>query len=612
MQIFMTYGMVIAGSVIMLINIIMYIRFERKLISRWKLTSDGRLLRIPILLLVLFLVGYIFVGVFGRPDLVMAGILFGGSVFVAVILFFMSRLTQRIEETEELQVSLQAAEQASKAKTTFLSNMSHDIRTPLNAIIGYSNLAEKEELTLPQARGYMKRIRNAGRHLLELINDVLEMSRIESGKIELEEKQTDLREIVSGMEELFTAQMEEKKITYTVTAENLTDPIVISDPLRMDRILLNLISNACKFTPEGGSVSVTLTQVDRREVGGSCSRTKENGAANSMPETAMGRTAPDRVKKSSDEETGTVNNMPGFATDRTVLDRMKNSLKEETKAERCDVYEWKVRDTGIGMTPEFAAKVFDAFERERTSTVSGIQGTGLGMAITKQIVDLMGGTIEVDTAPGEGTTFTVRLKLPVCGEAGQEQGMVSEANELGEGSVPGERSASEQSSVSRQAGIPRESSVYRDCTTESNACDEKNALKNVSASAGFSGRRVLLVEDIEVNREIAGVLLEDMGFVVDSAVNGREAVEKVQQAAAGYYDAVLMDIQMPVLDGYGATTEIRALDDPAKASIPIIAMTANAFQEDKKKAEETGMNGHIAKPLDPAKMRDVLTEVLGK
>ena len=427
MQTFMTYGMVIAGSVIMLINIIMYIRFERKLISRWKLTSDGRLLRIPILLLVLFLVGYIFVGVFGRPDLVMAGILFGGSVFVAVILFFMSLLTQRIEETEELQVSLQAAEQASKAKTTFLSNMSHDIRTPLNAIIGYSNLAEKEELTLPQARGYMKKIRNAGRHLLELINDVLEMSRIESGKIELEEKQTDLREIVSGMEELFTAQMEEKKITYTVTAENLTDPVVISDPLRMDRILLNLISNACKFTPEGGSVSVTLTQLGGEEV------------------------------------------------ERTVSDRAKKSPDEETGAERYAVYEWKVRDTGIGMTPEFAAKVFDAFERERTSTVSGIQGTGLGMAITKQIVDLMGGTIEVDTAPGEGTTFTVRLKLPVCGEAGQEQGMVSEANELGEGSVPGERSASEQSSVSRQAGIPRESSVYRDCTTESNACDEKNA-----------------------------------------------------------------------------------------------------------------------------------------
>ncbi|MBO5521331.1 MAG: response regulator [Eubacterium sp.] len=564
MQTFMTYGMVIAGSVIMLINIIMYIRFERKLISRWKLTSDGRLLRIPILLLVLFLVGYIFVGVFGRPDLVMAGILFGGSVFVAVILFFMSLLTQRIEETEELQVSLQAAEQASKAKTTFLSNMSHDIRTPLNAIIGYSNLAEKEELTLPQARGYMKKIRNAGRHLLELINDVLEMSRIESGKIELEEKQTDLREIVSGMEELFTAQMEEKKITYTVTAENLTDPVVISDPLRMDRILLNLISNACKFTPEGGSVSVTLTQLGGEEV------------------------------------------------ERTVSDRAKKSPDEETGAERYAVYEWKVRDTGIGMTPEFAAKVFDAFERERTSTVSGIQGTGLGMAITKQIVDLMGGTIEVDTAPGEGTTFTVRLKLPVCGEAGQEQGMVSEANELGEGSVPGERSASEQSSVSRQAGIPRESSVYRDCTTESNACDEKNTPKNASVSAGFSGRRVLLVEDIEVNREIAGVLLEDMGFVVESAVNGREAVEKVQQAAAGYYDAVLMDIQMPVLDGYGATTEIRALADPAKASIPIIAMTANAFQEDKKKAEETGMNGHIAKPLDPAKMRDVLTEVLGK
>ena len=548
MQTFMTYGMVIAGSVIMLINIIMYIRYERKLISRWKLTSDGRLLRIPILLLVLFLAGYIFVGVFGRPDLVMAGILFGGSVFVAVILLFMRRLTQRIEETEELQVSLQAAEQASKAKTTFLSNMSHDIRTPLNAIIGYSNLAEKEDLTLPQARGYMKRIRNAGCHLLELINDVLEMSRIESGKIELEEKETDLREIASGMEELFAAQMEEKKIRYTVETRNLADPVVVSDPLRMNRVLLNLISNACKFTPEGGSVTVTLTQLGGGSTGKPCGCPKE------------------------------AESTVGLTDDRKIH----------------AAYEWKVADTGIGMTPEFAEKVFDAFERERTSTVSGIQGTGLGMAITKQIVDLMGGMIEVDTAPGKGTAFTVRMKLPVCPKAEEQHVSENEISGYGRGKTENTGTEHDQEVAESQ---------FRETGWEISG-------KQASPTR-FCGQRVLLVEDIEVNREIAGILLEDMGLAVEYAVEGREAVEKVQQAAAGYYDAVLMDIQMPVLDGYGATTKIRALADPAKASIPIIAMTANAFQEDKKKAEETGMNGHIAKPLDPAKMRDVLTKVFG-
>ena len=507
MQNILIYGMVIAGSVIMLVNIIQYIRYRRKLIKQWKLDRDGRFLRIPIVLLVLFLLGYIFVGAFGKPDVVMAGILFGGSIFVFVILLFMQRITKQIQETEDLRVSLQAAEQANKSKTSFLFNMSHDIRTPLNAVIGYSMVSEKEDLTLEQARGYLKKIHNAGRHLLDLINDVLEMSRIESGKMELDETDTDLNNILDDMRDLFTSQMKERQINYTVRTEGLQDPQVICDQVRLNRVLLNLISNACKFTPESGSVDVCLVQLGGGTTGKPC------GCG---------------------------------GTDNTREERLYG------------VYEFRVSDTGIGMTQEFAEKVFEPFEREQTSTVSGIQGTGLGMTITKQIVDMMKGMILVDTAPGKGTVFTVRLKLKISGSPAHTAETVTD---------PGQELAE------------------------------------------FCGRRVLLAEDVEVNREIAGILLSDMGLQVEYAADGKEAVEKVKQSRKGYYDAVLMDIQMPVMDGYEAARQIRALRDPDQASVPVIAMTANAFAEDRKKAKESGMAGHIAKPLDPGQMKSVLRHV---
>ena len=402
---------------------------------------------------------------------------------------------QLAEQQRSLEEALEQARSANSAKSTFLFNMSHDIRTPMNAIIGYTNLAKRESNSPEDMREYLEKIEASSQHLLALINDVLEMSRIESGKMELELSEVDLQRTLAEVRDMFATQMQTKRIDFTVDASDLRDRCVLCDKNRLNRVLLNLLSNAYKFTPEGGSVAVALRQTD------------------DAPE--------------------------GFGA-----------------------YELRVKDSGIGMTPEFAAKVFEAFERERTSTVSGIQGTGLGMSITKSIIDLMDGTIEVNTAPGQGTEFVVRVKFELV--------------------------------------------------TGGDASDEttQEATQGEAAELDFSKMRLLLVEDNEINREIATMILSEAGFMLETAVNGQEAVEKVAVSQSGYFDAILMDVQMPVMNGYEATKAIRALDNSALANIPIVAMTANAFTEDVQAAKEAGMNAHIAKPIDIAKMMETLTEIL--
>ena len=391
----------------------------------------------------------------------------------------------------ELIAAKARAERSSKAKTTFLFNMSHDIRTPMNAIMGYIELSKRESNVPETIQNFLHKIEASSQHLLALINDILEMSRIENGKIELEAAPMNLRRSLAEVHDMFANQMQEKEIQFTLDTSGVKHATVLCDEHRLNRVLLNLISNAYKFTPKGGTVAVTL-------------REPEGG-----PE--------------------------GYGN-----------------------YELSVKDSGIGMTEEFAARVFDAFERERTSTVSGIQGTGLGMAITKSIIDLMKGSIDVITAPGKGTEFLIHLQFPL-GEEREEEPSASPAEE---GNLP------------------------------------------------FIQKRLLLVDDIEVNREIAKMLLEGAGFSVDTANNGKEALEKVAESSPGDYDAVLMDIQMPVMNGHEAAKAIRALPEKALADIPILAMTANAFSEDVQAAKAAGMNGHIAKPIDVPSMMRTLAEVL--
>ena len=421
---------------------------------------------------------------------------------------------EQLERNEELSKALIAAEQASAAKTTFLSNMSHDIRTPMNAIIGYTNLALEDGVEPDVTRDYLQKIEGSGRHLLALINDVLEMSRIESGKMEIIDSPTDLGEVMDDLHSLFATQMQKKHISFEVETEDLTDRTVMCDRNRLNRVLLNLVSNAGKFTPEGGSVGVSLRELS--------------------------------------------------ATPVYYTDGGDRPLKRGT-------YEFKVCDSGIGMSEEFAARVFEAFEREETATVSGIEGTGLGMTIAKSLVDLMGGTISVESARGEGTTFTVRLTFDIPVMADEE---------------------------AEKAGKAAASS------------DEARTAGKTGCRADGSAMRILLVEDIEVNREIATILLQNMGYEVETAENGAAAVERVRSAGPSHYDAILMDIQMPVMDGYEAARQIRSLDDPAIASVPILAVTANAFSEDVRKACDAGMNGHIAKPINADELQHTLARIL--
>ncbi len=402
--------------------------------------------------------------------------------------FVMVELEKRRLVTE-LADALEKANIANQSKTKFLFNMSHDIRTPMNAILGFSMMAEKYIDDKDRALDSLAKLNRAGKHLQRLINDVLDMSRVESGKMAFNLKPHHIPSLLNDTKALFEVEMQKKDIEFTASWD-LEDEVAFLDQLRMEQIELNLISNALKYTPAGGKVSYTITQLG----------------------------------KSRD----------GYAT-----------------------YQGVVKDTGIGMSEEFCLRVFEPFERENTSTVDKIQGTGLGLAITKSLVEQMGGTIVCRSKSGEGTEFifTVTHKI----------GKVED--------------------------LPKK-------------------IERTVSKSDFANKRLLLVEDNELNREIAHDILEEYGFVIETAEDGDIAVDMVKNAALGYYDLILMDIQMPRMDGYEATRQIRRLDDRDLANIPIVAMTANAFEEDVQNALAAGMNAHIAKPIDVPKLLVTLQQVL--
>ena len=404
----------------------------------------------------------------------------------------MSDRTSDRKMNQALSEAVRAAETANRAKSTFLSNMSHDIRTPMNALLGYSELI-KRELTDPKLLDYQEKMEQSGNLLLSIINNVLDMARIESGKVELDEDYVKIRDIYQGIYKIFQAEAEKKgihlKMEYDVKHEH-----VICDETKNKEIFLNLISNAVKYTASGGRVTIRITELD-------CDR--------------------------------------------------KDYVRIRTQ----------VIDTGIGMSEEFLPSLFEAFARERNTTDGKIAGTGLGMPIIKKYIDMMYGTIEVESKQGEGSKFTVTLEYRIA-----------------------------------------DKSYYEQDTEKSSDVDETDRI---------SGKHILLAEDNDLNAEIAQFILEDMGLMVDRVEDGVQCVSRIEQKPAGTYDLILMDIQMPNMDGYRATEMIRGLSDKDKATIPIIAMTANAFEEDRKKALAKGMNGHIAKPVDAEKVEKTICSVLG-
>ena len=525
----------------------------------------------------------------------------------------MSDRTADWKMNQALSEAVRAAETANRAKSTFLSNMSHDIRTPMNAIIGFTTLAVSNIDDKNRVRDYLGKILSSSNHLLSLINDILDMSRIESGKLHLEETEVSLSDVLHDLKTIISGQIHAKQLELYMDAMDITNEDVYCDRTRLNQVLLNLLSNAIKFTPAGGTVSVRLKQ------------------------------------------------FPGL---------QRGS----------ELYEIRVKDNGIGMSQEFVQKLFSPFERERTSTVSRTQGTGLGMAITKNIVDMMGGTIEVQTEQGKGTEFIVRLPFRI--QSGNHRiekiaeleglkalvadddfntcdsvtkmlvkvGMRSEWTLSGKEAVLRARQSMELGDafhayiidwrlpdmngieVTRQIRSlgddtpiiiltaydwsdieveAREAGVTAFCAKPLFMSDIRETLMTVigqsqdepeksilpTAGSDFRGKCILLAEDNELNSEIAVELLNEYGFLVDTAENGAETVEKVKNSKPGDYHLVLMDVQMPVMNGYEATKAIRALDNPALAGITSVAMTANAFDEDRKKALECGMDGFLSKPI---------------
>ena len=390
---------------------------------------------------------------------------------------------------EELRTAYQAAEKANEAKTTFLLNMSHDIRTPMNAIMGYSKLMS-ERITDPEMIHYQEMIEKSSNLLLSIINNVLDMARIENGKMELDENYSKLGDIVSNVCNVFEMEARKKHLTVEHVVE-VEHTQVICDSTKMQEIITNIVSNAIKYTPPGGTIKIVTKELPCQQ--------------------------------------------DGYANIQTV-----------------------VEDTGIGISKEFLPQLFDSFSRERDSTSAKVVGSGLGMAIVKSLVELMGGTIDVESELGKGTKFVVTVPHKIA-----------------------------------------DAEYY-----------EKNTLAESADSENFAGKHILLAEDNELNAEIAIAILESMGFSIDHAEDGIACIDKLEKASAGTYDLILMDIQMPNMDGYKATQIIRRLPDEKKSDIPVIAMTANAFAEDRKKAFEMGMNGHIAKPIDVIKLKETLIPIL--
>ncbi|MBR5897703.1 MAG: response regulator, partial [Lachnospiraceae bacterium] len=525
----------------------------------------------------------------------------------------------------EKQDALVMAQAASRAKTTFLNNMSHDIRTPMNAILGFTNLAQKHIDSREKVADYLEKIEQSSEYLLSLINDVLDMSRIESGNMNIREKKESIPDVVHVVRDIVLADIERKNLEFYIEAVDVYDEDVYLDKLRLRQALVNVLSNAIKYTAEGGKILFRVEETKRTD------------------------------------ETGT--------------------------------FVFTITDNGMGMSKELQKVVFEPFTRGKSTTVSGIQGTGLGMTITKNIVDLMGGDIKIDSKRGEGTTVTFTFEFKLSKQEkefnrmlsmykglralivdGDEETCKNLARMVGKIGIEASYSTTGSKAVYmveeaeatamgfslyfigwhladgdglKIAGIIREKAGYfapifvmtaydwSEIEARANeigingilakpvfVSDLKDVLttgvspmntiekKQQEIKADFTGERVLLVEDNELNCEIASGILKELGFEVMEADDGTKAVEIMQKAAPGDFDLILMDIQMPIMDGYAATREIRKIKDKEVANIPIVAMTANAFDEDKQAAFDAGMNGHISKPVNIKKLIKLLQEIL--
>ena len=483
------YFEVYTGAAMMLYNILQYSRFIRKVRERGLWVENQFILYVPLFFLIIFLITYLMVSVMSIPDIIVSTIMFAGGVFATSVLVVTWRITDRIRIIERQDARLIAAEDSNAARSFLLTNMSHEIRSPLNAILGYTVLARRSGLTPEPEHSYFDKIEKAGQQVLTILNNAIDMSRVVEGEIELHPEPLDIEALIKKSCELLTNSIELRHIHFD-SKFNIQHHMVLCDKVHLNRILVNLLGASCKFAGENGSVFLRVSEI---------------------------------------RHTGNYRNDAW--------------------------YEFHIKDNGAGISDQIARDFFTPFEQDSTHTVMD-QDTALDMAITKRIVDAKGGKIEVRTEQGKGTEFVITLHFPIVEEpdSAEEDGNDVQYN--------------------------------------------------------FRGKRLLVVEDGEINREIASELLRHAGFDVETAENGRIGFEMVANSIPGYYSAVLMDIQMPEMDGYEATEAIRALSDEKLRNIPIIAMTANVFREDILAEQKAGMQDHIDKPLDVNKMLATIARVL--
>lgn len=472
------YAMVYLGSLLMAYNIYCFVKFVRYVDKRGNWDEGKATLYVPVVLLVLFLIGYLVVGIFGNPTIVMAGILFGGSIFVYAMYHLLSRATQRIAEAEHLEAELVAAEKSNEAKSAFMANMSHEMRTPLNVILGISGVELKNTQHSDRTLMQFRKVDLSAHHLLGLINNVLDMNALDAGTLSIKNEEFSLADTIDQVKTFASAVCEEGGLDFEVDVSGDVPTHCMGDKKSIEQVLLSMLQNAAKYTDAPGSVSLEASA--------------------------------------------------------TTMD------------DNHSMVEFRVVDTGVGIDEEFLPRLFEAFGREDASSTTRYGGSGLSLAIAKATVEMMGGTIGVDSKKGEGSTFTVRIPLEVV-----------------------------------QEPEPAEEPAQDDASNDT-----------------LEGKRILIVEDIDENAEIVEDLLDLEGAVCERAENGQMAVDMFSKAQPKYYDAILMDIRMPVMDGFEATRQIRKLDHPDARSVPIVALTANAFDSDVREALDAGMDAHLAKPTD--------------
>ena len=478
--------MIYAGAALMVYNIYGFAQYARFIRSMERWDKKDQTLNIPIILLIFFLAGYLIVGTFGKPDIVMAGILFGGSIFVFIIYRFITNITERIIQNEHLENKLKVAEEANRTKTNFLATMSHEMRTPMNVILGLDELALKDSDLKPETRDSLEKIGENGRHLLGLINNILTINDMEAGPLTVNKKEFSLAEALDQVNVIARTLCEKKGLGYEFSADDDAPGIYNGDATLLKQVLLKVLDNAVKFTDAPGKVSLDVS------------------------------TQPGTEKKK-------------YLT-------------------------FRIADTGVGIDPEFLPKMFDAFAQQDDSFTSKYGGSGLGLTVTKRTLEMMGGIITAESEKGKGSVFTIELPLEYI--------------------------------------------------------EPEEAVED--GSVELAGRRILVVEDIIENAEIVMDLLELEDMESEHAENGQVALEMFEHAPEGYYDAILMDLRMPVMDGLESSRRIRALDRPDAKTIPIIALTANAFDSDVKATIDAGMNAHLAKPADSDLLYETIRQELAK